>query len=35
MSISGSGVRQLWTNQAAISSTPTRVGPQERGDPKP
>ena len=34
-SISGFGVRQLWTNQAAISRTPASVGPHERTEPKP
>ena len=34
-SMSGLGVRQLCTNQAAISTTPTSVGPHERTAPKP
>src|SRR5579864_5736804 len=35
MSISGLEARQLCTNHAAISSTPTAVGPHERSEPKP
>ena len=34
-SIRGFAVRQLWMNQAAISTTPAAVGPHERTEPKP
>ena len=34
-SMSGFGVRQLWTNQAAIKTTPASVGPHDRTEPNP